>query len=947
MSSKEHSPEKPWQGFYGPNLGAVIELYDQFVEDPNSVDEETREHFRKWGPPVASTNLEETSSTYSRTEGTVGADMMNSVVGAVKLAEYIRAKGHLASDLHPIAKQQNDSLLDLSRFDITEEELKKVPVKLLCKDAPESVKNGLEAINHLKAVYTKTVAFEFGHVQDEEERNWLREQVESENHAEPLSEKRQKSLLDRLTSIEGFEKFVHRTFVGQKRFSIEGLDALVPMLDEAIARSTAGGAEQVMIGMAHRGRLNVLAHNLGKPYKMIFSEFLQAPNKNLAPSEGSGEMYTGWTGDVKYHLGADRHIENDKVEIATVSLANNPSHLEFVSPIVEGYARASQENRTQKGVPTQDTSKAYSILIHGDAAFPGQGVVTETLNLSRLRGYQVGGSLHIISNNNIGYTTETYDSRSTTYASDPAKGFEIPILHVNADDPEACVKAVEFAVKYRQKFQKDFLIDLIGYRRFGHNEGDEPAVTQPDLYEKIRKHPTVRAIYAEQLAEQNVVSQEEAKKLDDAMYDHLLEEYNQVSGNKSENDYELSPPDFIVDGLPKVKTNVERENLESINAQLLDWPESFKPNQKLERILKRREKAFDGEGALDWGLGEILAFATIIQDGTPIRLTGQDTERGTFAHRHFVLHDRETNEMHVPLESFEDANASFSVYNSPLTEQAAVGFEYGYNVFAPETLVLWEAQFGDFVNGAQVVIDQWVSAGRAKWGQKSGLVMLLPHGYEGAGPEHSSGRVERFLNSAAENNWTIANCTSAAQYFHILRRQAKILQKNTVRPLIIMTPKSLLRNQAIASKTEVFTDGKFNSILEEPLLGQDRDKVKRILLCSGKLAIDLQDYVKKNEEDWSWVHIIRIEELYPFPRRAIRELFKEFPNLEEVKWVQEEPKNMGAWSFMEPRILEILPEGVPLSYIGRTYRSSPAEGVSNAHKLEQKRIVNESLTRKN
>ncbi len=945
MSSKENSPEKPWQGFYGPNIGVVIELYEQYAEDPNSVDEETRAHFEKWGPP----SLDETvHSSVDSGRNEIGSDMINTVVGAVKLADFIRAKGHLASDIQPIWKShKNDDLISYDRFNVTEEQLKHVPVDYICPQAPSHVKNGLQAIEHLRNVYSNTMAFEFGHVQDEDERKWLREKVESETFANTLSSEEKRSLLERLTSVEGFEKFIHRTFVGQKRFSIEGVDTLVPMLDTAINEVRKEQTDHVMIGMAHRGRLNVLAHTLGKPFKAIFAEFLQAPHKLIAPSEGLGETYSGWTGDVKYHLGADRQIVDDERSETIVSLANNPSHLEFVSPIVEGYARAAQEDRSKSGEPVQDASRAYSILIHGDAAFPGQGIVTETLNLSRLNGYQVGGSLHIIANNNIGYTTEAYDSRSTTYASDPAKGFEIPIVHVNADDPEACVKAIQFAVEYRRQFKKDFLVDLIGYRRFGHNEGDEPAVTQPDLYTIIRKHPTARALYADQLQQEQVVSADEAKKLDSDMYDFLLEEYNKVNADKSERKYELSPPDFIVDGLPKVKTSIEKEKLESFNEQMLDWPEDFNPNEKLKKILQRRANAFDGDGSVDWGLAEVLAFASIIHDGTPIRLSGQDTERGTFAHRHLVLHDRESNETYTPLQSFDDANASFAVYNSPLSEQACVGFEYGYNVFSKETLVLWEAQFGDFVNGAQVMFDQWVSAGRAKWGQKSGLVVLLPHGYEGAGPEHSSGRVERFLNSAAENNWTIANCTSAAQYFHILRRQAKILQKNTVRPLIIMTPKSLLRNQAIASTTETFTNGEFQPILEDPLLGKDPEAVKRIVLTSGKLAIELQDHIKKHDEDWSWLHIIRVEELYPFPRRAIRERLKEFPNLEEVKWVQEEPKNMGAWSFMEPRILEILPKDVPLSYIGRTFRSSPAEGVSNAHKVEQKRIITESVTRKN
>ncbi|WZY01669.1 2-oxoglutarate dehydrogenase E1 component [Bacillus sp. FSL W7-1360] len=946
MSSKEHSQQTPWQRFYGPNLGVAVELYEQYVADPSTVDEKTRARFEQWGPPV----LEERSSSVVTNEGDtlLGMDMARAIAGAVKLADFIRAKGHQASDIQPIWKQAgSNDLLQYARFQVTKEALLQMPAQLICPDAPAHIENGLQAIEHLKDVYTKTTAFEFEHVQEEDERNWLRRKVESETHAAPLTKEEKKMLLERLTAVEGFEKFLHRTFVGQKRFSIEGVDALVPMLDRAIGEAQNANAAHVMIGMAHRGRLNVLAHNLGKPYKAIFSEFLQATNELKAPSEGLGETYIGWTGDVKYHLGADRQIKSGQSEHMVVSLANNPSHLEFVSPIVEGYARAAQEDRREKGVPKQDETKAMAILIHGDAAFPGQGIVTETLNLSRLAGYQTGGALHIIANNNIGYTTETHDSRSTTYASDPAKGFEIPIVHVNADDPEACLKAVALAVAYRETFKKDFLIDLIGYRRFGHNEGDEPAVTQPELYTQIRKHPTARSLYAEQLAQEGVLAKEEADKLDSDMYTYLLEEYNKVAADKSEKTYELSPPDFIVNGLPKIKTGVLEEKLRAFNEQLLTWPESFQPNQKLERILKRRLTAFDGGGSVDWGLAEVLAFASIIHDGTPIRLSGQDTERGTFAHRHLVLHDRNDGTQYVPLQSFSEANASFAVYNSPLSEQACVGFEYGYNVFAKETLVLWEAQFGDFVNGAQVMFDQWVSAGRAKWGQKSGLVILLPHGYEGAGPEHSSGRVERFLSSAAENNWTVANCTSAAQYFHLLRRQAMILQKNTVRPLIVMTPKSLLRNQAIASTTEQFVSGSFQPILEEPLLGASRESVERIILCSGKVAVELQDHVKKHEENWDWLHIIRVEELYPFPRRAIRERLKEFPNLKEVKWVQEEPKNMGAWSFIEPRLLEVLPEAVPLSYIGRTYRSSPAEGASNAHKAEQKRIVTESLTRKN
>ncbi|MFA9455705.1 2-oxoglutarate dehydrogenase E1 component [Halalkalibacter sp. AB-rgal2] len=947
MSSKEHNPGEPWQGFHGPNLGVAIELYESFLENPNSVDQHMRELFEEWGPPPTDQETASGNRVFvSASQVEPSSNQMRTYVNAVKLADMIRRKGHLVSETNPINHSSKHSeIFELKRYHLTEDSVKNVPVDLICPDAPAYVKDGLDAINYLKDVYTKKIAFEFNHVHDLEERQWLVQMVESGEYIPSFSKETKVNLLKRLTQVEGFEKFIHRTFVGQKRFSIEGLDILVPMLDEAVRDVVHNGTKHVLIGMAHRGRLNVLAHTLNKPYKMIFSEFLHAP-KDLIPSDNSTGTKNGWTGDVKYHLGADRQIRDENTAEAIVSLANNPSHLEFVSPIVEGYARAAQEDRSKKGFPKQDVSQAYSVLIHGDAAFPGQGIVTETLNLSRLKGYQVGGSLHIIANNNIGFTTETYDSRSTTYASDPAKGFEIPIIHVNADDPEACIAAIHLAVLYRNKYKKDFLIDLIGYRRFGHNEMDEPAVTQPGTYEKIRKHPTVRAIYAEQLASNEEIAAFYGDELDKEFQSTLQADYDEIVAKKREKTFELSPPDYIVNGLPKLKTNVALETLKELNEQLLNWPNEFKANVKLEKILKRRGDAFKEDGKVDWALAETLAFATILHDGTPIRLSGQDSERGTFAHRHLVLHDRSNDKVFTPLQEFDGANASFAVYNSPLSEQAVVGFEYGYNVQSPETLVLWEAQFGDFANGAQVIFDQWVSAGRAKWGQKSGLVILLPHGYEGQGPEHSSGRVERFLVLAAENNWTIANCTSAAQYFHILRRQAKILQKNAVRPLIIMTPKSLLRNQDVASTHDAFTDGEFLPVYEQAGLGEKVDKVERIILCSGKVAIDLADQVKKQDEDWDWLHIARVEELYPFPKRPIRSLFSKYKNLKEVVWVQEEPKNMGAWPFMESRVKEIAPEDVSVSYIGRTHRSSPSEGDPVSHKKEQLRIVTESLTRK-
>lgn len=753
-------------------------------------------------------------------------------------------------------------------------------------------------------------------------------------------------MLRRLTEVEGFEKFLHRTFVGQKRFSIEGLDSMVPLLDELVRHSIENEVKAINIGMAHRGRLNVLAHVLGKPYEMIFAEFQHAESKDFIPSEGSVAITYGWTGDVKYHLGAARRLRNKNEHTMRITLANNPSHLEVVSPVVLGFTRAAQEDRSNAGVPSQDTDSSFAIMIHGDAAFPGQGIVAETLNLSRLRGYQTGGSIHIIANNMIGFTTESYDSRSTRYASDIAKGFEIPIVHVNADDPEACLAAANLAFKYRQRFKKDFVIDLIGYRRFGHNEMDEPMATNPTMYNVIQQHPTVRQLYAQKLVEKGVIAKEAVEEMEREVAERLKNAYERVPKDEAKLDFIMDPPKPVARKLPFVKTAVEKEVLRRLNKELLQFPSNFHVFNKLERILKRRDGVFDGNGKIDWAHAEILAFATILRDGVPIRLTGQDSQRGTFAQRHLVLHDVKTGEEFVPLHHISEANASFVVYNSPLTEAAVLGYEYGYNVFAPETLVLWEAQFGDFANMAQVMFDQFISSGRAKWGQKSGLVMLLPHGYEGQGPEHSSARLERFLQLAAENNWTVANLSTSAQYFHILRRQASILQWEEVRPLVLMTPKSLLRHPLAASDVEEFTNGQFQPVLEQKGLGENREKVERIILGTGKLTVDLAEQINKME-GLDWLHVVRIEELYPFPKEELQAILVRYPNIKEIVWVQEEPQNMGSWCYVEPKLREIAPDGVDVSYIGRRRRASPAEGDPVVHRKEQERIIQCALTKKN
>ncbi|MGG1674606.1 2-oxoglutarate dehydrogenase E1 component [Neobacillus sp. NRS-1170] len=927
--------------FLGPNLGYLMEQFEKYNEDPLSVEQDMRvifeqlneEDFIEAGITVPVTNLK--------------APLVESekILAAVKLAENIRTYGHLAANIYPLGNQKPDvTHLELKSHGISEEDLKNLPADILTKNSPSSYQNALEAFVYLKEIYTKSIAFEFDHVHDVREKNWLMERIEDSRFRTNLTNEKRKNILKRLVEVEEFEKFLHKTFVGQKRFSIEGLDAMVPLIDEVISEAVIDGAENINIGMAHRGRLNVLAHVLNKPYEMIFAEFQHAPNKELVPSEGSTGINFGWTGDVKYHLGLNRELDGDHSVRARISLANNPSHLEYVGAVVEGFTRAAQDDRTKPGYAEDNSKSALAILIHGDAAFPGEGIVAETLNLSRLKGYRTGGTIHIISNNTIGFTTESADSRSTRYASDLAKGFEIPILHVNADDPEACIAAAIFAAEYRYVFQKDFLIDLIGYRRFGHNEMDEPMTTSPQMYSLITKHPTVKEIYAKSLMDQGVIKQDELAELEKQIRDRLANANEKVSMIKKDTEISVPEPPKFKKEHESIITKVPLKILQSLNSELLQWPKEFSVFHKLEKILQRRSEALEENGKIEWALAENLAFATILAEGTPIRLTGQDSERGTFAHRHLVLHDSQTGETYSPLHHFSSAKASFAVYNSPLTEAAVVGFEYGYNVFSPETLVIWEAQYGDFANAAQVIFDQFIAAGRAKWGQKSGLILLLPHGYEGQGPEHSSGRVERFLQSAAEKNWTVANLSSAAQYFHLLRRQAAMLTKEEIKPLIIMSPKSLLRNPLVSSTAADLSEGEFKPVMEHFQSDRDDKKVEKIVLCSGKISIDIAEQVKESDS-YDWLQVIRLEEIYPFPADELRGIFAKYENIKEVAWAQEEPKNMGVWNFVEPRINEIVPAGMKVDYIGRRRRSSPAEGEPNVHKLAQSKILQAALTR--
>jgi 2-oxoglutarate dehydrogenase E1 component len=917
--------------FLGPNAGYVLELYDRYLADPESVDADSRAFFETFTPPPDGVA---TATATSTAPAAVSGIDLKKVAGAVELANGIRDNGHLAVQLDPLGSPPIGAPeLDPAFYGITDADLEHLPADIIGGQVAEGSRTAAEAIAKLRQRYEGRVGFDFDHVQIAKERAWLNDAIESGKYTADLDAQTERKVLERLTQVEIFERFLHQTYLGQKRFSIEGNDIVVPMLDQITDDAAAVGTRWVFLGMAHRGRLNVMTHILSKPYGAIIAAFEGGKRRASAGSEAADDVRTG---DVKYHLGARlaRNPQTGERVKMPVVLAPNPSHLEAVNPVVLGMTRAAQDEREQPGAPVQDATRALSILIHGDAAFPGQGVVAESLNLSGLKGYSTGGTIHIIANNQIGYTTDWQDSRSTIYAGDLAKGFEIPVVHVNADDPVACLQASRLAMAYRREFGKDFLIDVVGYRRWGHNEGDEPAFTQPMLYQLIGKHPTVRAIWAEQLAARGAVSADEAAAMEQKMLDRLANIRKGITeGTDTYEEAETPAPG----PREEVETAVSHDELLALDAGLHALPEGFTPNSKLKRQWDRRAQVVhDENGKIDWAHAESLAFAAILADGSPIRLTGQDAQRGTFSQRHLVLHDAKTGEEFAPLQHLKEARASFAVYNSPLSENAAMGFEYGYSVEAPEALVLWEAQFGDFVNGAQIVIDQFLSAARAKWGQEPALVLLLPHGYEGQGPEHSSARLERFLQLAANDNMRVANLTSAAQYFHLLRRQAARLDRDP-RPLVLMTPKSLLRNPLAASAPAQLTEGTFRPVIDDPDAQSRRDSVTRLVLCSGKVAVDLESSDLRGEA--GHVAVARVEQLAPFQGTILGEVIDGYPNLHEIVWVQEEPKNMGAWTFMVQRLRELIKDRYPVRYIGRPERSSPAEGSLEQHNEEQAAIV--------
>ncbi len=852
------------------------------------------------------------------------------VAAAMFLVDNIRTHGHLGATLDPLGSApKGDPALDPATLGLTPEAMATIPAGVLRVWVPGQTL--ADVLPQLQRTYCGTLAYEVEHVSNHEERAWLRETIESGAHRRPLDADQQRALLRRLNEVEALERFLHKAYLGQKRFSIEGLDVMVPMLDLAIEMAADGGAHEVVLGMAHRGRLNVLAHTVRRPYVTIFSEFEGVHHTGTSDEFG--------TGDVKYHIGAEGMYPTAGGRAVTVTLAHNPSHLEYVAPVVVGRSRARQTNRHGQQ-PVQDPSTAVPIIIHGDAAFAGQGVVAETLNLGALPGYSVGGAIHLIANNQVGFTTDQRDARSTTYASDLAKGFDIPVIHVNADDPEASLDAMRLALLYRGRFRQDVVIDLIGYRRHGHNEADEPGYTQPSMYDLIRAHPTARAQYAERLARREVVTAGAAEAEYDGIYQHLVTEQQGLKAALASRAEGEPPPRKVVAG-PEPETAVPADSLGALNEMLLTWPEGFSVHPKLARQLERRRQVLREAGGIEWAHAEALALASLLAEGVPIRMTGQDTERGTFSQRHLALHDHKTGAVWTPMQHLASARAPFELHNSPLSELAALGFEYGYSAAASEVLVLWEAQFGDFMNGAQVIVDQFLSAGLAKWGVTTRLVLLLPHGYEGQGPEHSSARIERFLQLAAENNIRVANCSTPAQYFHLLRRQAL---RARIRPLVVFTPKSLLRHPRATSALPELAADRFHKVLDDAWAAARRDAIARLVLCSGKVYYDLLPEAE-TMPDRDRPALARLEQLYTFPAEELTALLGQYPNLAELVWAQEEPRNMGAWDYLDAKLTRLLPPNVRLRYAGRPERASPAEGYPAAHTAEQARLVSEALGR--
>jgi len=906
---------------FGVNAGIVAEIRQRYEIDPGSVHESWADLFdpdREREEPALPTEEPGTPPSLSSPQ------VAEKYARVLRMIHAYRARGHRIADTDPLGTRvEYFPELDPAHYGLGKEDDEAL---FFAGDLPGGPIQPLaQILTRLRATYCRRVGVEFTHIQDPGRRQWLMRRMEETENSSPLGTKEQLRVLEKICAAELFERFLHTKFVGQKRFSLEGAEALIPLLDTIVEDAPAHNVRELVIGMAHRGRLNVLSNIVGKSLASIFSEF-----EDIEEAEAPFG-----SGDVKYHKGYSTDRTTRGGGRVHLSLTANPSHLEAVDPVVEGRARAKQvrsgDLRGRHIVP---------VLMHGDAAFAGQGIVAEVLNLSHLNGYSTGGTIHVVVNNQIGFTTTPQEARSTLYCTDVAKMIQVPIFHVNGDDPDAVVHCVRLAFAYRQRFGEDVVLDLVCYRRHGHNEGDEPSFTQPLLYEKIRALPGLRALYTEQLVRSGVLTHADVEHIEADLNKQLTQALDLIKTRppSADEEYEVSGP---WTGISRTRpsepaqTAVPIERLARIAEAISATPPGFQPHKKLVPLLERRRKAVADGGPIDWALAEALAFGSLVCEGTPVRLSGQDCSRGTFSQRHAVVVDQTNGHEYAGLDHIAETQARFEVYDSHLSEAGVLGFEYGYALADPSTLTLWEAQFGDFANGAQAIIDQFIASAHVKWGRMSGLVMLLPHGYEGQGPEHSSARIERYLQLCAEDNLQVANCTTPAQYFHVLRRQ---LRRNYRAPLVIFTPKSLLRAPRCVSSVAELASGGFRSVIDDAAI-RDGARVERVLVCSGKVYYDLLARREEREKLGEGnargdLAIVRLEELYPWPDAELAAVFERTPNAKRVVWVQEEPANMGPWTFVRERLQALLPARAKLAYAGRLASASPAVGSGRVHRLE-------------
>ena len=979
----DHSPNDVFHAssfLQGHNAAYVEQLYARYADNPGAVDESWQAFFRSLGDTAADAQAEAAGPSWARRDwppvpnddltaaldgqwpaepaaaadkikakaaekgvGLSEAQVRGAVLDSLRALMIIRAyriRGHLIADLDPLGMRETvpHAELDPANYGFSAADMNR-PI-FIDNVLGLEVATMAEILAIVKRTYCGTFALQYMHISNPEEAGWLKERIEGYGKEISFTQNGRKAILNSLVQAEGFEKFLHVKYMGTKRFGLDGGESLIPAMEQIIKRGGQLGLEDIVIGMPHRGRLSVLANVMQKPYRAIFNEF---QGGSFKPEDVDG------SGDVKYHLGAsnDRSFDDNTVHL---SLTANPSHLEAVNPVVLGKVRAKQDQKKDT-----DKTKVMAILLHGDAAFAGQGVVAEGFGLSGLRGHRTGGTMHIVVNNQIGFTTAPHFSRSSPYPTDIALMVEAPIFHVNGDDPEAVVHAARVATEFRQKFHKDVVLDIICYRRFGHNEGDEPMFTNPVMYTKIKKQKTTLTLYTERLVKDGLIPEGEIEDMKAAFQAHLNEEF------EAGKNYKPNKADWL-DGrwshldrmkekkYQRGKTAISEGDFLAIGKALANVPGDFPTHKTIDRLRDAKTKMFESGTGIDWATGEALAFGSLLLEGYPVRLSGQDSTRGTFSQRHSAFINQENEDRYYPLNNIRDGQAKYEVIDSMLSEYAVLGFEYGYSLAEPNALTLWEAQFGDFANGAQIMFDQFISSGESKWLRMSGLVCLLPHGYEGQGPEHSSARLERFLTMCGGDNWIVANCTTPANYFHLLRRQ---LHRSYRKPLILMTPKSLLRHKLAVSKKEEFTTGSsFHRVLwddaqygnSETKLAAD-DKIKRVVMCSGKVYYDLIE--ERDARGVDDVYILRFEQFYPFPAQSAMKELERFKNAEMV-WCQEEPKNQGAWSFMEPNLEWVLTrikaKHTRPVYAGRSAAASPATGLASKHKAEQEALVNDALT---